>query len=1022
MENTLPDRVRLGAFEVDLRAGELCQGGQRVFLREQPWFILRMLVERDGELVTRDEIKQKLWPNDTVVDFDQGINAAIRRLRQALGDSADEPTYLGTVARRGYRLLVPVEAILLHGAASCVTSEEKSRDEQTLPADTSGGYLIGKKVSHYRILELLGGGGMGVVYKAEDLKLGRRVAIKFLPSELASDPKALARLESEARAASALDHRNICSIYDLDEHEGQPFIVMQLLEGQTLQELMEADGQHGATMALAKVLAIGVQVAEGLQVAHDKGFIHRDIKPANIFITGSDEVKILDFGLAKSLQEHVEENRDDAVGHDAPSTANETASAHRLRLTMTGTQAGTAFYMSPEQVRGEKLDARTDIFSFGLVLYEMLSGQRAFPGNTTQVVHDGILNNTPAALRETIPASLVAIVDKCLEKERERRYQTAGEVSAVLKQAGKGALLVPTSSRRRRGLVVTGVVILVVACVVGLWSRRRPMAKSVFKNYRMAALTGSGTVAFAAISPDGRYLAYADEAGPKQSLWLQQVATSAPVRILGPVSGTLVEGLRFTPDGNYLYFLQADPDAIAQTLYRVAVFGGSPQKVASHVDDRSSVDIAPNGKQIVYSRRDLNRQYDLLIANADGSNERRILTLPDSVIARPVWSPDGQNIAFGSGEMNEIAVVSASGGPIRRILQGTRWVSGWEWLPDQSGLIVSTWTIGEDGFSLSILSYPDGKLRHITSDLASYSGVSLDHGGKSLVSVQTQVDCTLWVAPANDPSDAVPLHESAARQDGIWGVSWTLDGRLVFGIGDLSELWTVNRDGSNLQQLTHIGKTASNPSASSATDMIVFQRREPTAKNADIWTIDSQGNNLRELTSGSATKFRPDISHDGKWIVYSTPKGGPWKMSLSDGQVTLLNPPIGGMNATISPDGRWIAFEAVDNHIVLVAADGKTATRYLPFISEAQAPNPVFNFSFAFPVHWTATSDAITYVRTIDDVSNIWSQPLDGSPPKQLTHFNSMVIWSHSWSPDGKYLVMARGNLARDAVMLTDAR
>ena len=1002
-------------FELDLRAYELRSAGVPLKLKPIPMELLLLLVERRGELVTREHIVEHIWGKGVFLDTDNSINGAISKIRQVLRDDAAQPRFVQTVTGRGYRFTAPV-------------TETQPQPQAVTPPAEAHDSLIGKRVSHYRILQLLGGGGMGVVYKAEDLKLGRRVALKFLPPELASDPKALARLESEARAASALDHRNICSIYELDEHEGQPFIVMQLLEGQTLQEQMEAAAQHGATLPLAKVLAIAMQVAEGLQAAHEKGFLHRDIKPANIFITTQSEAKILDFGLAQSLERDVEDIGDESIPRDAAPSEHNPIAAHRLRLTMTGAHMGTAYYMSPEQVRGEKLDARTDIFSFGLVLYQMLSGQRAFPGNTLGVVHDGILHNTPVPLSELspqLPAKLIVIVDKCLEKDREHRFQSAGELRAAFEDMRETDSLAAPSSKKKSRMTFAGVAIFLLAATsVWYWWRHLPLSQRAFQKYRTTALTFTGTVAFAAVSPDGRYVAYADEAGPHQSLWLQQVATSIPVRILGPVSHTLVEGLRFTPDGNYLYFLQDDADSESQDLYRIATLGGSPQKMVSNLDDYSFVDVSPDGTQILYTRRETSKSlYHLLLANGDGDGERDLLTLKGTIIGMPVWSPDGQTVAFGIGEgggsITGIAVIPSKGGAIRRIMRGARFISGFAWLPDQSGLLVSMWPFGGNNYSLWALSYPDGKLRQVTTDLASYFRVSLVQGGGKLATVQTDVNCTLWVAPADNPSDVVPLHEGAARMDGLWGVSWLPDGRLVFGIGDLSELWVVNRDGSNRQQLTHVGKTATNPSTTAGGGgIIVFQRHEPSAKYGDIWAVDSQGNNLRQLTSGPSTKFRPEISPDGKWIVYSTGRG-PLKMSLAGGPPTLLEQ-RGGMDPTISPDGRWIAFDAVDDHIVLVDASGKTPNRYLPFIDEPQAPSPISTFPVSYPVRWNATSDAITFVRTRNGVSNIWSQPIDGGPPRQLTYFNSMVIWSHSWSPDGKYLVMARGNLSRDAVLLSD--
>src|SRR6266851_1626752 len=401
MENTPLTRVRFGSFELNLESGELRSIGtadanndasNKVLLREQSLQVLRMLIERKGKIVTREEIRKKLWPNDTIVDFDHSINATIKTLRRALGDSADNPKYIETLARRGYRLRLPVEWL------ESTTGFPRARDPSA-PVFPDPGGLIGRKVSHYRVLEVIGAGGMGMVYKAEDLKLGRSVALKFLPEDLAGDPVTLQRFEREAQTASALNHPNICTIYEIEEHEGQPFIVMELLEGETLRNRIAAS--EPKAIPVPALLDIAIQICNGLQAAHDKAIIHRDIKPANFFLTKQGTVKILDFGLAKLAASRESAGKDpaEASPETASSPPSEESSTRSDRiftsLTRPGTTAGTAGYMSPEQVRKERLDVRTDLFSFGMVLYEMAAGRRAFEGETVAAIHDAILNQMP---------------------------------------------------------------------------------------------------------------------------------------------------------------------------------------------------------------------------------------------------------------------------------------------------------------------------------------------------------------------------------------------------------------------------------------------------------------------------------------------------------------------------------------------------------------------------------------------------------------------------------------------------
>ena len=385
--------ARFETFELNLKTGELRKGGVKIRLQEQSFQILAALLERPGKLVTRDALRERLWPDSTFVDFEKGLNIAVSKLRQALGDSADEPRFIETLPRRGYRFIGPVEQV------------DASGEIAGLPEGAGAEHAI----SHFRLLEKLGEGGMGVVYKALDTNLNRTVALKFLAPRLTQDPEAKKRFRREAEAAAAVDHPNICTVHEIDEVDGQIFIAMAYIEGPSLDKKI-----GGSPLPLDEAFEIAAQTAQGLQAAHEKGVVHRDIKSANILLTTSGQVKIVDFGLAQL--------------------------ANPDQLTKTGSTLGTPAYMSPEQARWEKVDRRTDIWSLGVVLYEMVGGRLPFRGDVQQAMMHSILHAVPdplTGLRTGVPIELDYLVDKALAKERDERYQHVDDVLVDLRELQK---------------------------------------------------------------------------------------------------------------------------------------------------------------------------------------------------------------------------------------------------------------------------------------------------------------------------------------------------------------------------------------------------------------------------------------------------------------------------------------------------------------------------------------------------------------------------------------------------------
>ncbi len=850
--------IRFGAYELDLRARELRKDGRSTGLPEQSITLLAMLLEQPGEVVLREEIRTKLWPNDTVVEFDHSINTAMGRLRQALGDSAENPQYIETLPRRGYRWVGSGISIEIREPMQLAEASEGEAKGDT----GSKSNLIGKKVSHYRVLEVLGGGGMGVVYKGEDLKLGRKVALKFLPEEMVADAGARQRFESEARSASALNHPNICTIYGVEEYEGQPFLAMELLQGQTLRDLIAAQPQGKSWLEIKKLLDLAVQIAAGLEAAHGLGIIHRDIKPANIFITGQGQAKILDFGLAKftytspgDVAAPSEEARKDA-GPSEPRKEAESLTASSPFVSRTGVAMGTAGYMSPEQIRGEKLDGRTDLFSLGLLLYEMATGKRAFAGSTGPELQQAILTMTPSPGRELnqeLPAKLDEIIGRALEKDREARYQSASAMRADLE-----SLRLETVPRHRAGwpkLAAAAGVLLLFAAAAYRFAPRQPSSEatpSQLKFRQLTSVSSENGPAGGTISPDGKYLAYGDRLG----MHLQVIKTGETQSIPPPVDVNS-QGLDFSvgawlPDSKS-FVANASPaggDTSFRTshyssIWMVSTAGGPPRKIR---DGASSGTISPDGSLLSFSTNTgKNGDREIWIMRPDGQEAQKVFEVgEDDSIGGLVWSPDGQRIIYGRQDGPDPANFYFVGGDLK------------------GGPIIKIPPPSDPRRIRDSLWIPDGRMI--------YSLHERDEAGAKVLT------CNLWqiyVDPRTSAFIGKPQRLTNFAELCATPTSVTSDSK-QFGVFEWRPHSSVY-----VSELQAGGKRASTPTRLT---------REESWNHPLAWTADSKTVLFNSSRTGMDVIFKQTLGHDTAEPLLA--------LARSEGLV----------GACLSPDGTWVYY------------------------------------------------------------------------------------------------------------------
>lgn len=904
----------------------------------------------------------------------------------------------------------------------------------------------GTKLKHYEIRGLLGKGGMGEVYLAEDTKLSsRKVAVKIL--DQTNDHEKLRRFQQEARAVSALNHPNILTIYEFDRTDRFHFIVAEYIKGETLREIL-----NRRRPALDEIFEITIQIGNALAAAHEVGIIHRDIKPENIMVLPDGYVKVLDFGLAKLQRAEIPVYENQA---DAPTAS--------VMQTEAGLIIGTVNYMSPEQVRGQKIDERADIWAMGAVFYEMLAGERPFSGESVGDTIAAILQHSPPKLKD-VPPEAEALAAKALEKKKEDRLATARDFVNELKKlktihlarnfAAQPAALLPTKAPERSVNVSFAIKnlseiigtkprgsLLVLLLIFGLIFSAGaltiyyllPVSDDRLKQIKVTRLSTAGNTINAVISPDGRFIAYIQNDNNRYSLRVRQTDQTAGNELFRPESGVL-GNLTFAPDGDSIYVTKFAEDA-SGTLYRIPFFGGSHQEILKDID--SAIAFAPGGKKIAFLRSNPAEGVDrLMICDPDGGNQQVIAEKQKPfffvITTRHglAWAPDGNSVAvpvgkIGDGEFMSVARIEIETGR-EQALTDQKWsrVGRVVWIKEENTLLLTAAEFGTDLYQIVRLHLSSGKIQKITNEISDYFNISLDNDAGRLLATVYDKNSVVQNAKTAELNQTRPI--AGGGYDGIGGIAYTGDGRIVFTSIESGnpDIWVMNEDGSNRRQLTFDKAADERPVVARDNRTIVFGSNRTGAPH--IWRMNFDGGELRQLTNEGGETF-PQLTPDGKTVIFSQRRDGRptlWKVSIDGGVPTQITTEQTHW-AAVSPDGKFLA-------CLTRGSDAKSPIKLavVPLERDESSKKSEFLHVFEYSgdaselipptLRWLPDGKSIVYTATPDGFSNVFAQPLAGGKLKKLTDFSADRIFSFDLSPDGSSITLARGVLRNNLLLITD--